>query len=177
MAKPKKVSYQFIDRKSQAGKTLYPMLEDIVEKHHEELNGVRFALAWNLSWKPDPDGRVTLGKCKKASDLDRELYPYDFVIILRREFIEAGEVTDEQRRALIDHELCHAAVKFGNDGEPLYDERDRIVTRIRKHDLEEFACIADRYGCWKRDLEVFAKALIRGQAMTQQQFEELAKAV
>jgi hypothetical protein len=54
---------------------------------------------------------VTLGKCKKASDLDREL-----IAVRLRHPAESGvsgrhpEVTPEQRRALIDHELCHAAV-------------------------------------------------------------------
>ncbi len=118
-------------------------------------------LAWNLTWKADVDGRVTLGKCKRATDLDRELAPYDFVILLRREFFEDANVTDVQRQALIDHELCHAAIALDDEGEPQIDERGRQVYRLRKHDLEEFSVIAERYGTWKRDLEMFAAALER----------------
>lgn len=157
----KKLSYALIHQDSTAGRTLYLMLTELVEEHHQDLIDAKIALAWNLSWKPDVDGRVTLGKCKKASDLDRELAAFDFVIILRQEFIEDGSVTDDQRRALLDHELCHAAVKYDADDEPVLDERGRKVYRIRKHDLEEFAEIVERYGCWKRDLEHFASALRR----------------
>lgn len=157
--KIKKLSYRLIDQDSEAGRGLYPMLRDLVETHHEDLKDARIALAWCLSWKPDVDGRVTLGKCKKASDLDRELTAYDFVIILSREFIENGLVTDDQRCALLDHELSHAAVKYDERGEPVYDERGRTVYRTRKHDIEEFSSIVERHGCWKKDLEFFASAL------------------
>ena len=82
----KTVAYRLIDREGAAGRTLYGMLADIVADHHGALLDARIALAWNLSWTPDVDGRVTLGKCKKASDLDRELAEFDFVIILRQGF-------------------------------------------------------------------------------------------
>src|SRR6185369_7142915 len=110
MGKRKKVSYQLIKRDSDAGRPIYAMLKDLIEQHHEELTNARLAVAWNLSWKPDADGRVTLGKCKKASDLDRELAAFDFVILLQAEFWQDAEVTEDQRRALLDHELCHATV-------------------------------------------------------------------
>lgn len=158
MRKPKKVSYVLIE---ESDSNMYEMLRELVNDHHEEIREARIALAWNTSWKPDVDGRVTLGKCKKASDLDRELAPYDFVIILRREFWEHGATTDEQRRALLDHELCHAARKYDSGGEPVYDERGNPVFRIRKHDIEEFTEVIQRHGIYKRDLERFAAALFR----------------
>ena len=161
MKKFKKVSYALIHRQSVAGRTLYAMLAELVAEHHPELADASIALAWNLTWKPDADGRVTLGKCKKASELDRELAEFDFVIILRQEFVESGSVSDLQRRALLDHELCHAAVTYDGN-EPKVDERGRTVYRIRKHDIEEFGQIVERYGCYKRDLEAFAAALRRG---------------
>jgi Putative phage metallopeptidase len=120
-----------------------------------------FALAWCTAWKADVDGRQTLGQCKRASDLDRELAEYDFVILLQKAFWQDISVTDLQRAALLDHELCHAAVAHDKRGEPIEDERGRKVYRLRKHDLEEFAEIAARYGTWKRDLELFAVALRR----------------
>lgn len=166
LKKPKKLSYRLIDQGSVAGQLLYPMLAALVARYHEDLRDARIALAWNLSWKPDVDGRVTLGKCKRASELDRELAAFDFVIILRQEFFEDGRVSDEQRRALIDHELCHAAVKYDENGERVVDERGRTVYRTRKHDLEEFAEIADRYGCWKGGIEAFALALERSKSRT-----------
>jgi Putative phage metallopeptidase len=164
--KAKKVAYRFIDPKSPEGQPLYALLYELVDAHHDDLSkaDTKIALAWNLSWSPDVDGRMTLGKCKRVADLEREiadLDAYDFVIILHQEFWTDELVTDLQRRALLDHELMHAAVKLDERGEPMVDERGRTVYRTRKHDLEEFAAIADRYGCWKRDLVQFAEALDR----------------
>ena len=63
----------------------------------------------------------------------------------------------------MDHELCHASVRCDkNSGEPMVDERNRLIYRIRKHDIEEFADIVERHGTYKRDLELFAQALRRG---------------
>ena len=156
-SKPKKVSYQLL--RPLEAPSAYALLEELVETHHDDLRDARIALAWCTSWKPDVDGRVTLGRCKKASDLDRELAAFDFVILLQQEFWTSEAVTDAQRRALLDHELCHAAVALDDEGEPKVDERGRTVYRLRKHDIEEFSQIVERHGTWKRDLEQFASAL------------------
>lgn len=52
-------------------------------------------------------------------------------------------------------------MKLDASGAPAIDERGRVTYRIRKHDLEEFSTIAERYGCWKRDIEAFAKSLAK----------------
>jgi hypothetical protein len=109
------------------------------------------------------DGRLTLGRCKKVTDLEREFMPYDFIIILNRDFWEDERVTDHQRRALLDHELCHAAVATDREGDPRVDEKNRVVYRTRKHTLEEFHEIVDRYGLYKQDLEEMWRTMCRAQ--------------
>lgn len=161
--KRKAISYELIAKESDVGRPMYRLLGELVDAHHEELADARIALAWCTSWKPDVDGRVTLGKCKKASDLDRELSAWDFIILLRRAFWTDIFVKDHQRRALLDHELCHATVKIDKFNEPLLDERGRKVYRLRKHDIEEFAEIVSRHGCYKRDLQNFYVALRRAE--------------
>jgi hypothetical protein len=159
---PKKVSYELIAVGSLAGERMYPLLDTLVAEHHSEIAGARIALAWNTSWKADTDGRLVLGKCKKASDLDRELAPYDFVILLLKSFWEDARTSDAQRAALLDHELCHAAPKEDPEtGENMEDERGRLVYRTRRHDIEEFGCIVERHGLYKRDLEAFARSIRR----------------
>jgi Putative phage metallopeptidase len=159
--KPKPVSYELIAPDGHIGEPMYELLAELVTSHHEDLEHARIALAWCTSWKPDVDGRVTLGKCKKASDLDRELSQWDFIILLRKSFWTNERVTLAQRRALLDHELCHAAVKLDGNGEPVEDERGRRVYRLRKHDIEEFVAIVERHGLYVRDLEMFAAAIRR----------------
>jgi putative metallopeptidase len=157
--KPKKVSYELIPRESEIGTPMYWLLDELIEAHHDDLTEARIALAWCTSWKPDVDGHVTIGKCMKASDLHRELAAFDVIVLLSRAFWRDARVTSLQRRALLDHELCHAALKYDKAGEPMEDERGRRVYRTRRHDIEEFTCIVERYGTYKSDLEAFAKAL------------------
>jgi hypothetical protein len=163
--KLKNVSYRLIDPQTEDGAPMYARLTEILETHHEELlqHHARIALAWATAWKADVDGRLVLGKCKKASDLDRELAPFDFVILLNREFWQDPRVSDEARTALLDHELMHAAVAYDENGHAKEDVRGRSVFRIRKHDIEEFADIVKRHGCYKHDLEAFARALWRAE--------------
>lgn len=159
--KPKEVHHELIERDSLVGESMYAVLDSLLAEQHgdRDLGDVRIALAWCTSWKPDADGRLTLGMCKKATDLDRELAPFDFVILLNRDFWQDLRVSGAQRRALLDHELMHAAVKYDESGEPVVDTRGRTVYRVRQHDIEEFADIVRRHGCYKRDLETFAEAL------------------
>jgi len=160
--KPKKVSYELIARDSVVGHPMYCLLDELVDAFHVELQHARIALAWCTSWQADVDGRVTLGKCKKASDLDRELSQFDFIILLRQVFWQHEQVTAQQRRALLDHELHHASPKLDpKTGDQVYDERERPVWRTRKHDLEEFTDIVERYGCWTHEIEAFYSALRR----------------
>lgn len=159
--KAKTVSYRLIPRNAfdLLEASLYAALHELIEKHHSDLRNAKIALAWCTSWKADVDGRMTIGKCRRASDLDRELSDFDFIILLSQTFCLYA--TDDQRRALIDHELCHAALKTDKYGEPVEDERGRKVYRTRRHDLEEFACIVERHGTYKRDLALFAQAMAR----------------
>ena len=85
------------------------------------------------------------------------------MILLNREVWMDGEFTPQKKAALIDHELCHAAPQLGKDFEPVYDEQGRQLYRSRKHDIEEFREIVQRHGCYKRDLEEFAKVLLTQQ--------------
>lgn len=172
-AKLKKVPYRFIEPDTDEGRPLYAVLRDLVttKPRHRELDRVhaRIALAWNVSWTPDVDGRETLGRCHKVSDLHREVSDidaYDFVVILQQDFWTRMWVTDLHRRALLDHELCHATVVLDKHGDPVIDERGRTVFRIRKHDVEEFACILEDYGCWKGDLVVANEAIKRAEQRT-----------
>lgn len=157
----KPVHYELIARDSVAGDLMYALLDELVDQHHPDLRTARIAIAWQTAWKPDVDGRVTLGKLKRASDLDRELAAFDFVVLLHRAFWTDERVTDLQRRALLDHELHHAALKLDPKGEPVEDERGRKVFRTRKHDVEEFTAIVQRYGLWTSELESLAKAFQR----------------
>lgn len=161
--KPKTVNVSLIPRESPKGgvDAMYAMMDQLIAAHHDHLAEAHIALAWNLNWSADPDGRLILGKCKKIADLDRQLHGYDFVILLNNEAWTHPDFSTEMKLALMDHELCHAQVKRDDIDDPVMDERGKIVYRIKKHSLEEFREIVHRYGLWKDDIRAFVATAIR----------------
>lgn len=157
----KRVTVKLLEREH-AGKVTQPyrIMEELVAKHHQHLAEAKIAIAWRFGWKPDADGRLILGRCKKGSDLDRELNDYDFVILLNHEVWNSAGFSEKQMRALVDHELCHCQRAIDANGEPKQDEQGRTVYRVRKHDLEEFREVVRRNGLYTADLEEFARAAI-----------------
>lgn len=139
----------------------YRIMDDLIGTHHMHLAEAKIALAWRMEWAEDADKRLTLGQAKKGSDLDRELHDYDFVILLNHEAWNRAGFDEQQREALIDHELCHCQVSLSDDGEPREDEYGRTVWRIRKHDIEEFKDVVARHGLYTHSLEEFARAGIK----------------
>ena len=158
----KKVNFLLIPEQDGQGNTPepYKILQEVRALYHADTKQARIGLAWRLRTKADKDGHIVLGKCIKVSDLYREYADYDFIITLNKEFWEDIAVTKEQLKALVDHEMCHAAPTYnGETGEHEVDERGRYLFRLRGHDVEEFYEIVQRNGLWKRDLVAFAKVL------------------
>lgn len=158
-AKPKKVNHRIIERGKDPNDVpqVYRIMDELVSAHHHHLLEADIVIAWRYGWNEDADGGLRLGQCKKASDLDRDLHNYDFIILLNFEAVNAAAFTDTQLRALIDHELCHAQVTTDDTGDYKRDEHGKVVWRIRKHDIEEFQEVVARHGLYKSDLESFAR--------------------
>lgn len=159
----KKLNYKLLARAD--FKETYALLDKLIGAHHPELAEAKIDLAWRFGFKEDKDGRLVLGRCKKCSDLDREAHDLDFIIILNHEFWNNAQTSDAQRAALLDHELCHAAVSLDEQGEEKQDEHGRYVYRVRKHDVEEFREIVERHGIWKQDLQQFAESIRQAKKM------------
>lgn len=137
----------------------YEMLDDIVERFHIRLDGAVILIAWLRGLKANTDDQLLLGKAIKAADIPRQLGKVDWIIALNRDAF--GMFSPQQRRALIDHELCHAAVAVNSKtGEDKTDAHGRKVYRVRKHDIEEFREIVKRHGLWKDDLQAFWQSIV-----------------
>jgi Putative phage metallopeptidase len=160
VTRKKPPAYELIERVSIIGAPLYDLLQGFVDER-PELVEARIALAWCTTWKADRDGHVTLGKCIKATQLHRELAPYDCSIVLNQYWWTDPKREELARQALLFHELCHLdVVSDPETGEWKRDERDRLRYRIRKHDVEEFHAVVARFGLWKRDLEQQYAAIV-----------------
>lgn len=101
-------------------------------------------------------GKFLLGRARKISGLNAFLgrgsqadaAPFAVIEIALRPW-EA--MTDEQRRALVDHEMCHLDVEYDEVGQP--------QIKMRGHDLEEFAGVVKRHGFWQSDVAEFSEVV------------------
>jgi hypothetical protein len=116
----------------------------LIAEHHPHLASAK--IAYLMADKlPPVKGRPRGGAAAKATERERLLHGYDFVITINREVWL--DLTPEQREALVDHELSHCGVTA--DGS----------WTIWPHDLEEFAAVVKRHGLWSEGVRAFGKAM------------------
>ena len=162
MAKPKPVNVELISVYESDGVTLtepYRILDAIRNKHHLHLSEANIALMWRKRWREDKDNRLVLGKARLRSDAAKEFAEYDLEILLNMEAWH--EMDNHKRCALMHHELTHFEVSKDKDGEIKRDEKDRVVYRIRGHDLEEFRSTVEEFGIYKSDIEAFVESALK----------------
>lgn len=135
---------------SKAPERIIDLVEEIVGLYHPRLanSGIAVLMQDKATKK---NGKVVLGKAEKFPE---KFLPftqgihYDFLVTFADD--EWQNLDMHQRRALVDHELCHLE----------YDEN--LAATLRAHDVEEFVEIIERYGLWQPDIRRMANA-IQGQ--------------
>lgn len=86
--------------------------------------------------KKDGKDKQVLGECEKVAAKNRWAILSDFTITLFKNNIIG--MSAEQIKTLLFHELLHIDIDMGTDGEEVYN--------VRKHNLEDFKIIIDRFG-------------------------------
>lgn len=87
------------------------------------------------SKKADKD-KLVLGECEKVAAKNKWAIDYDFTITLFRNNLIG--LTLDQIRIVLFHELLHVGIEQGPDETEIYS--------VRKHDLEDFKIIIDKFG-------------------------------
>lgn len=86
--------------------------------------------------KKDGKEKLVLGECEKVAAKNRWAISSDFTITLFVNNIVG--LSPEQIKIVLFHELLHVGIEPGADGDEIYS--------VRKHDLEDFKLIIDRFG-------------------------------
>ncbi len=93
-------------------------------------------------------GKLTLGKCVKATGLVKHFSGEDFIVWLAADHLALAKLTRFQVEALVWHELCHAEIVENDKGEE--------IAKVRAHDFEGFRSEIEHYGFWRADIEIMA---------------------
>lgn len=136
------------------------MANDLIQQYHQHLleNEVRIEYVF-IDSIPKRGSKEIWGTMRKVSNLAAYLAGSDddkaasnsdpfFVMTISKPVWDV--LTLDKRRALVDHELCHAYSEN--------DEEKGIKLKLEPHDLEEFVEIVKRYGLWREDVKTFVKA-------------------
>lgn len=134
---------------------------ELIAKHHTDLDDVRIEYVFR-SETAKSRGKEVWGQARKISGLNAYLSQEDgpteaesgdvdyFVVEISEPVwreLDAG-----QRKALVDHELCHLTTAFN-------EETGDVTLKLRHHDVEEFRAVVIRHGLWRPDLSDFSAAL------------------
>ncbi len=103
---------------------------------HIKDSRVRIAYLESDQCRRDGKDRLVLGECEKVAAKNRWAINYDFTITLFKKNLVG--LSGDQIRTVMFHELLHVGIEPGPDGEEIY--------AVRKHDLEDFKIIIDRFG-------------------------------
>lgn len=119
------------------------MAKEIMTKYHQTALEADIAFLMKLKHTLK-NGAIVLGTCSKQSDKNKLLHGWDYIIEISWDMWAFFD--DNQREALLFHELCH-----------IRSEDD--AWKIRPHNVEEFSAVIEIYGLWKPDLKDFAEAI------------------
>lgn len=139
---------------------LKPLAEKIMQRFatHEPLREAGVEIDYLFAYGArDEDGKLVgnaltkngikaLGLTRKLSLKDRAAGRGDSEIVIDGDWW--ADANDDERNALLDHELHHIAVKANKSGVIQTDDLGRPQLRMRKHDVDVgwFAIIAQRHG-------------------------------
>ena len=138
------------------------------EPEHEHLADNYVSFGWLMRVEPkDKGGKRELGSVHQVKsmfqgafkDLGLQLlqgmlgYLPEFLVVL-----DAGawaDMTDNDRAALVWHELAHVKQQIDRFGAPKFDRNGMPVYGICEHDVAAFRSEVKRFGLWSEDLRAF----------------------
>lgn len=116
----------------------------LINDVHDHLAEARIIYLFRAGdWKSK--GKVTLGQAGKVPEQWQYLTGHDLVVIINGDAWPA--LSDRQKVALVDHELCHFEKTITDGGDPKWC--------LVSHDVEEFTGVIQRHGLWSSDVEDF----------------------
>lgn len=160
--KPPQVNQKLLARTGEFDDTQLPyiIMDALIAQFHPDLAEAVIAIGYNYGWKERRDSKVTLATVSLFSDFDRQLHGKDIKILLNYNYWHNPATMDDNRRALMDHQLCHPRPVMDLDLDiPVRNEMGMIKYYIREHDIEDFSAVVDRWGIWLVEMERSAEAM------------------
>ena len=112
------------------------LIENTTELEYIKKSNARIIYLESDSTKKNGTERLVLGECEKVASKNQWAISADFTITVYKN--NCIGLSEEQIKILLFHELLHVGIDYGTDGGEVYF--------VKKHDLEDFKVIIDKYG-------------------------------
>ena len=112
------------------------LIENTAELEYIKKSNARIIYLESDNTKKNGTERLVLGECEKVASKNQWAISADFTIIVYKN--NCIGLSEEQIKILLFHELLHVGIDYGTDGGEVYS--------VKKHDLEDFKVIIDKYG-------------------------------
>lgn len=140
-----------------------PEVEEIasqaIRDWHPHLRDARIRYLWRDGGAWTSGSKTVLAKASKLGS-QAQFLSEDFDAVILVDTNRWAELSEEQRVALVDHELAHLRQSTGGKYDlPLVQPNGRPVLHVVRHDVEEFVDVIRRHGLWDIDLTHAAKVI------------------
>lgn len=133
--------------------------KSLIDKHYPNLKILNIAYVFREEASVS-NGKVIAGQCTKVDPRNWTLHKKDVIIEIAKDVW--AEALPTFQEALMDHELSHVGIDMNEDGTPKMDElTNRVMVRIKPHDIEEFDAVLERHGPYHKDLRQFLDAFVK----------------
>lgn len=137
-----------------ATKEVKPLADGLIIQYHPDLDSAAVKFDFLFIFRDvegeapalEEKGQRIFGKVNILPLKDRVKGNGDAELIIDGD--EWPDLTNEVKKALVDHLLCSLEVKRDKDGSMKYDDLERPLLRIRPHDrvIKFFDAVAQRHG-------------------------------
>ena len=133
------------DKWVEAPNSVVLLVQELVNSYHPDLKDARIGLIFRETASISK-GVPVIGHVQKTPEIMKVYLDYDFIIWLADDAY--SDLDENQRKALIDHQLCHCTMIEG-------------VPCTVGHDVEEFQAVINRHGLWNSSLLSVANSIIQ----------------
>lgn len=131
---------------------------ELIKKFHPDLKSINIGYLFRDKASYS-HGRLTLGMAVRVDDRNYVYGGRDVMIEIGKDTWD--QLSTDERQIVLDHELHHIQVELDEKGSTVLDKNGRPKVFLKRHDVEEFYSILERYGDKHKALTKTVEGMIR----------------